>query len=220
MTVDGPSLADVADLLGAIAWPVAVLLIALVFRAPLRSLLRREDVEIKGPGGISVSAKGKEAATDALVQASTSRDEGALERAAAETGVEVAAQGVEALGRAPQILWVDDRPDNNRYEVAALTSLGMHVQLSTSTDDALDRVSTHGNFDVIVSDMGRPPDAQAGYTLLDALRRRGDRTPFVIYASSRSPEHFNAAVARGAVGCTNQPEELVEMVSNALRRSP
>ena len=112
---------------------------------------------------------------------------------------------------------MDDRPSNNRREAAALTSLGMHVSLSTSTDDALNKVATHGPFDVIISDMGRPPDMQAGYTLLDALRSRGNRTPFVIYASSRSPEHFDAAVQRGAVGCTNRPDELIDMVSNALR---
>lgn len=213
------TLGDVADLVGAIAWPLVAFGIAWIFRAPFRALLDREDVEVKGPGGISVSARGKEAATTALVQASTSKDEGSLERATAETGVEVAAQGVEALGRPPQILWVDDRPSNNRYEVAALTALGMHVQLSTSTEDALDKVSAHGGYDVVISDMGRPPDDQAGYTLLDALRRRGIRSPVVIYASSRSREHFDAAVARGALGCTNQPDELIEMVSNALRRS-
>lgn len=134
--------------------------------------------------------------------------------------MEIAAQGVEALGRPPQILWVDDRPSNNRYEAAALTSLGMHVQLSTSTDDALGKIATHGRFDVIISDMGRPPDPQAGYTLLDTLRRGGDSTPFVIYAASRSPEHFDAAVRRGAAGCTNQPDELIELVSNALRATP
>jgi len=121
------------------------------------------------------------------------------------------------LGRPPQVLWVDDRPSNNRYEVEALTSLGMHVSLSTSTDDALSKLSVHGPYDVIISDMGRPSDAQAGDTLLIAVRRRGDATPVVIYAASRSAEHFNMAVQRGAVGCTNQPDELIEMVSNALR---
>lgn len=115
------------------------------------------------------------------------------------------------------MLWVDDLPSNNRREVAALTSLGMQVSLSTSTHDALTRVATNGPFDVIISDMGRPPDKQAGYTLLDSLRSQGNRTPFVIYATSRSPEHYDQAVERGAVGCTNRPDELIDMVSNALR---
>ena len=176
-------------------------------------------MEIKGPAGFSVSARGQDAAATALVQASESKDAEPLARATAESGVEVAAQGINALGRPPQVLWIDDHPSNNRYEAAALTSLGMHVQWGTSTDEALARIAEHGRYDVIISDMGRPPDPRAGYTLLDALRRRGDRTPFVIYASSRAAKHFDEAVQRGAVGCTNQPEELIELVANALRSS-
>lgn len=211
------SIGEIADLVGAVAWPLVAVVVALLFRAPLRALLRRDQVEIKAPGGFSVSAKGQQAAASALVQASASKDGTTLTRDDAETGVEGAALGVEVLGRPPQVLWVDDRPSNNRYEVEVLTSLGMHVSLSTSTEDALHKLEANGPFDVVISDMGRPPDPQAGYTLLSALRGRGDTTPFVIYASSGSAEDFDAAVRRGAVGCTNEPQELIDMVSNALR---
>jgi CheY-like chemotaxis protein len=206
------------DLLAAVAWPLVAIVICLVFRAPLTAMLRRAD-EIKGPGGFSISAKGQDAAAKAIVEASTAKpmDGSPVSTADAASGVENAAKGVEALGRSPQVLWVDDNPSNNRREIAALTSLGMHVSLSTTTDDAVTRVATHGPFDVIISDMGRPPDTRAGYTLLDSLRSRGNRTPFVIYAASRSPEHFNEAVQHGAIGCTNRPDELIDMVSNALR---
>ena len=212
VTLDGAS-----NLIGSVAWPLVVLIIALIFRRPLTALLRREDVEIKAPGGLSVSAKSQEAATDALVEASTSKPGRPIAREDAATGVEGAALGVEALGRPPQLLWVDDRPSNNRHEVAALTSLGMHISLSTSTEDALTKLARHGAYDLIISDMSRPPDDEAGYTLLDALRRRDEPTPFLIYASSRSAEHFDQAVKRGAIGCTNRPDELVELVTNALR---
>jgi DNA-binding NarL/FixJ family response regulator len=64
--------------------------------------------------------------------------------------------------------------------------------------------------------MGRPPDARAGYTLLDKLRSAGNKTPFVIYASSRAPEHVREALKHGAIGCTNSPQELVGIVTGAL----
>lgn len=98
-----------------------------------------------------------------------------------------------------------------------LHALGMFVDLSTSTEDALAKVAARGGYDVIISDMGRPPDARAGYTLLAELRRMGVTTPFVIYACSRQREHFDESVRRGAVGCTNMPSELVELVTNAFR---
>jgi CheY-like chemotaxis protein len=115
------------------------------------------------------------------------------------------------------VLWVDDNPDNNIYERQSLEALGVRFVLSTSTDDALNKVKNQ-RFDAIISDMGRPPDRTAGYTLLDALRSSGDRTPFIIYAGSRSPEHQAESRRRGAAGCTNRATELFEMVLSALQR--
>lgn len=66
--------------------------------------------------------------------------------------------------------------------------------------------------------MGRAHDSQAGYTLLDKLRSSGDRTPFIIYASSRAPEHLAESKRRGAFGCTNRSDELFDMVLSAIAR--
>jgi len=73
---------------------------------------------------------------------------------------------------------------------------------------------------VVISDMGRPPDPRAGYTLLDVMRERHDETPFLIYAGSRSPEHVREARAHGAIGATNSPQELIGMVTQAVSRRP
>jgi PleD family two-component response regulator len=77
------------------------------------------------------------------------------------------------------ILWVDDRPSNNIYERKSLEALGVRFTLSTSTEDALEKVRTT-HFDVIISGMGRPPDPRVGYTLGPKTRRRYERpTSFV-----------------------------------------
>lgn len=94
------------------------------------------------------------------------------------------------------ILWVDDRPDNNFYEREALKRYGVDFALATSTDEAL-RILSTARFDAIISDMGRPPDNRAGYTLLQAVRAKGDNTPYFIYAGSRSQEHVAEARAPG-----------------------
>jgi CheY-like chemotaxis protein len=98
-----------------------------------------------------------------------------------------------------------------------LEALGVTFVLAKSTDEALDKLRPQ-SIDLIISDMGRPSDSQAGYTLLDKLRASGDRTPFVIYAGSRASEHRAEARRRGAIGCTNRPDELFEMVLSALGR--
>ena len=114
------------------------------------------------------------------------------------------------------VLWVDDRPENNVYERQALEQLGIRFTLSTSTEDALEKLQ-YGNYNVIISDMGRPPDMQAGYILLEEIRKRGVTTPFIIYAGSRSPEHTAETRRRGGLGNTNMPYELFEMVVDAIK---
>ncbi|MGB5972000.1 MAG: response regulator, partial [Nodosilinea sp.] len=116
------------------------------------------------------------------------------------------------------ILWVDDRPNNNIYERRALEALGISLVAATSTDEALKHLSRK-RFDVIISDMGRPPDPRAGYTLLDKLQAAGDKTPFIIYAGSRASKHVAESRQRGALGCTNNANGLFEMVLLALGRT-
>lgn len=114
-----------------------------------------------------------------------------------------------------RVLWVDDHPENNVLERQSLASLGIQAKLALSTEEALAELS-RSRFDAIISDMGRPPDKRAGYTLLDALRSENDMTPFIIYAGSRAPEHVAEAKQKGALGTTNRPDELFGMVIRAV----
>ena len=112
-------------------------------------------------------------------------------------------------------MWVDDRPDNQILERQSLEALGVSFVLAKSTDEALDKVAKQ-KFDVIISDMARPPDQHAGYTLLDQLRASGNLTPFVIYSGSNAPEHRAEARRRGALGATNRASELFSYVLAAI----
>jgi CheY-like chemotaxis protein len=160
------------------------------------------------------------AALGAAIAKNPSADEGPekiAEEAKAVAGVLAEASTPESMRRFGEatILWVDDRPANNVYERQAMEALGLRFVLSTSTEDALDKVRRQ-TFDAIISDMGRPPDGRAGYTLLDALRSQGDQTPFIIYAGSRAPEHVAESRRHGALGCTNRPQELIQLVLSAI----
>lgn len=117
-----------------------------------------------------------------------------------------------------KILWVDDCPNNNRYERAMMEELGASFALCTDTADAI-RALKSWRFDLVLSDMGRPSGADAGYVLLTEMRQSGNDTPFVIYASSNSKQHKMDAASRGASGCTNDPRELLELVFQALKRT-
>lgn len=211
-------------LLGVLAWPALCAFVLVWFGPSLKEFLSSlGEFTFKG-GGFEATAKRKQEAAAALVAASIARPDTTATPESAARNAREAASAVEQVDRrtlqrasGAWALWVDDRPDNNVYERQSLEALGVRFVLATSTDDALDKISKQ-HFDVVISDMGRPPDPRAGYTLLDRLRSAGNRTPFVIYARSSAPEHKAEAQRRGALGCTNRASELFGYVLAALNR--
>jgi len=227
MTVDDlVKLIDAATkLVAALAWPVLVGFVLIRFGPALKDFFEGlGEFSFKG-AGFEASAKRKQAeAAAALAAAAATRPEpGATPASAAREARDVAELVAEAItprvlrkaGKAT-VLWVDDRPDNNVHERQSLEAIGVSFVLALSTDEALQKVQGQ-RFDAIISDMGRPPDARAGYTLLDALRKSGNTTPFVIYAGSNAPEHKAEARRHGALGCTNRAAELFQYVVSALQ---
>ena len=113
------------------------------------------------------------------------------------------------------ILWVDDRPENNVYERQAFEAMGLRFSLALSTTEAISILSAT-KFAAIISDMGRKEGPREGYALLDQLREQGDETPLFFYASSNSKEHKKETEEHGGQGCTNNAQELFEMVTKAV----
>lgn len=124
-----------------------------------------------------------------------------------------------------RILWVDDRPDNNRLETAALAKLQIEVVAVTSTKAALDRLASDPEpFDLVLSDWQRPELhidlLSAGIHLLRELRARHLTMPVIFYHGSFDGRERNArrevAIREGAFGEAVMPDELLGLVSSAL----
>jgi CheY-like chemotaxis protein len=212
-------------LLGVLVWPVLLVFVLVKFAPAFKEFFASlSEFTFKG-GGIEATAKRKQEATAALVAAAVGRpradatpETAAIEaRKAAAAVNEVDWHTLRKVSSA-WALWVDDRPDNNINERQSLEALGIRFVLARSTDEALDRIAAQ-RFDIVISDMGRPPDPRAGYTLLDGLRASGNRVPFVIYAGSDAEEHKAEARRHGAVGSTNRASELFRLVLTALGRN-
>lgn len=210
----------VAQLVGVLIWPAVLVFFLIRFRHSLADFLGNlGEFSFKAPG-LEASAKRQQ------VEAAAALGAAIATRAPAEGAPATTTDPrdvVEALPtprsqrrlQGKRILWVDDRPENNHFERQTLEALGVRIDLSTSTEEALQKTRQR-SYDLIISDMGRPPDARAGYTLLDELRRTGDKTPFIIYAGSRAPELVEEARRHGAIGSTNMPQELIAMATKAL----
>lgn len=121
--------------------------------------------------------------------------------------------------RFPSVLWVDDSPANNVRERQSLEDiLKARFTISTSTEDALERLAkAPGQYQAVISDMSRPPDRMAGYTLLEAMRKQGINIPVIFYTSSNRPVHKEEARRRGAFGQTSSPQELLQLLAEAVR---
>lgn len=211
-------------LLGVSIWPIVLVIVLVKFSPALKEFFYGlGEFSFKG-GGFEATAKRKQAeASAALVAASVARpDAGTTPESAARNAREAAAVVADTVNArvirrasSATVLWVDDRPSNNIFERQSLEALGISFVLATSTEEALTLVSKQ-HFDAIISDMGRPPDPRAGYTLLEKLRSSGNQTPFIIYAGSNAPDHKAEARSRGAIGSTNRATELFEYVLAAL----
>lgn len=228
MSIDGfVSILDaLSKLVGVLAWPALLLFVLVRFGPALREFFASlGEFTLKG-GGLEASAKRKQAEATAALTAASAAKPGVQKtpEAAASEAREVAS--VVADFSAPRllrkaarsvVLWVDDRPENQAYERRALEALGIRVFQVASTASAFEFLNTQ-KVDVVISDMSRPPDERAGYTLLDSLRQQNDETPFIIYSGSGSAEHLRDARARGALGSTNRATELYEYVLSAIAR--
>lgn len=154
--------------------------------------------------------------------------EAAKARGGHDLDLEKTGQYARALIDAPdqkRILWVDDRPDNNRFETAALAKLQLEVVAVTSTKDALARLASDPEpFDLVLSDWQRPElhldTLSAGIHLLRQLRKRNLTVPVVFYHGSADERERSArreqALREGAFGEAVMPDELLGLVISAL----
>ena len=121
-----------------------------------------------------------------------------------------------------RVLWVDDRPDGNRLETAALAHLQIEVVAVRSTDAALQAVAADSEgFDLVISDWERPAEGpQAGLRLLQTLRAAGSAVPLVYYHATfgvaQREQRADQARAAGALGEAVLPSDLMALVLRAL----
>ncbi len=124
-----------------------------------------------------------------------------------------------------RVLWVDDRPSNNRMETAALSKLQIEVVPVIGTKEALGRLESDPEpFDLVLSDWVRPElhldTLSAGIHLLRQLRKRQIPVPVVFYHSTSSEQERDQrreqALREGAFGEAVMPDELLELVTKTL----
>jgi CheY-like chemotaxis protein len=118
-----------------------------------------------------------------------------------------------ALRTNPLFLWVDDMPDNNLVLVASLRQSGFVIVQEESTEAALQPVAP-GDFEAVVSDMGRGSNRTAGIDLIHAARQFDAKIPILTFCSRRAATGYREqALAAGA----NAISESATIIMQELR---
>jgi len=119
-----------------------------------------------------------------------------------------------------RVLWVDDYPANDEAWIVLLKAQGVVTDIAVSTEQALANLSKHDSdyYSLIVSDMDRGHDQNAGIDLLDQLKSTQlSRVPVIIYSSFNSIERSNAkAEELGAYLITSSPHQFYDAVAELL----
>jgi len=151
-------------------------------------------------------------------QQARERVDGHLREAVAKTrqqgGLDEAQQRLAHARRVhfARVLWVDDHPDNNIEENLMLTALGASVTQTLSTGAArryLDEVP----FDLLISDLGRAGDQDAGFRLLAYVAELPNAPRAIVYTLNAGDR---AARAReiGAAAVAETPGQLLAAFSS------
>jgi CheY-like chemotaxis protein len=214
-------LSAIAAFIAACVWPGIVIYLLIGFRPEIKKLLERTS-SVKTPVFEAAFATQRAEAVASLTAAATTKGT-ASDASAARDVATVVSQTVTptAMSQLPgaRVLWVDDHPENNVHERQSMEALGIQFILSTSTDDAIARLKDQ-SFDAVISDLGRGPDRNAGYTLLEEATKLRPEAPVIFYAGTRAVQERETAKQRGAFGSTNNPQELFQLVVRAIQSKP
>ncbi len=115
-------------------------------------------------------------------------------------------------------LLIEDEPETARYIVNGLKPSGVEVAQAGDGVSGLQRAE-EGGFDIIILDRMLPGDLD-GLTLLEKLRRAGNRTPVLVLSALASLDERVRGLQGGADDYLTKPFALEELLARlqALQR--
>jgi CheY-like chemotaxis protein len=169
------------------------LFVAIFFRDEFRGLLRRLV-------GFQVRATG--ISFQFLAKAVAEKEKRELPRKSGEKTLRRIAGG--------SILWVDDAPLNNRLEIRALQGRGVLVDVAVGNEEAV-VYAEREDYDLVLSDIGRPEGENVGLELPSRLRAAGLRCPIAFYVGQSTGDRTPSGDPVFTL-----PTPLFEFIADAL----
>lgn len=197
----------IIDIIPAMTWVLLATVAFFALRSELHPLLRRTK-SLSFPFGTAHFGEGIE-----LLQEAAARNGASVSPRQSRAAVGRLDHAAEALAGG-RLLWVDDLPGNNRQIVELLQRAGLTIDLALSTDEAVGMLQRHG-YDVVITDMRRGDDPQAGLRLIEELDELGIRVPTLVFTGSFDPM---LEVHPEIFAYTTDVDELVHLVIDVMER--
>jgi CheY-like chemotaxis protein len=220
-TAVAASLPEVLTSISHYLWPALATVVLLKLMPVIREVLRTRSYKIT-VGSVSVDVQTaseglQKQITDLQNQVAQIREPSAVLNRSTEVASDTPvsrASSPPPLGA--RILWVDDNPDNNVYELQTLESKGMSVTTATNTVEALKALHTEKYF-AVITDMGRLEggsyNPKAGLELVKTIRNADKEIPLYVFTTQRSvKQHRQELMQVGANAITSSSVKLLEML--------
>ena len=113
-----------------------------------------------------------------------------------------------------RILWVDDYPINNIAIKNFFENQGVHFDLALSTEEGI-KLYNKQSYDIIITDMGRGHESDAGIDLIKKLKSLNCKEPIIVYCSRRAMERYgDEAIRLGAYRVMNGVANIIALITD------
>lgn len=115
-----------------------------------------------------------------------------------------------------RVLWVDDYPINNELVMRLFEDKQISFDIAISTKQGIDLYKKKA-YDVIITDMGRGNQSDAGIDLIRELKALKCEVPIIVYASRNAIHRYgDIALSLGANRVTNGVGNIIAILSDIL----
>ena len=117
-----------------------------------------------------------------------------------------------------RVLWVDDHPSNNEAIIDFYRAQGVEFDLALNTEQALEFMGKR-EYNLIISDIGRGSERDAGIRMLREIKRHFSAVPPVFfYSSTAAVKQFGeVAEKEGALLATDYTRGLIQKITELLK---
>lgn len=113
-----------------------------------------------------------------------------------------------------RILWVDDYPVNNEAVISFFEEQNIHFDIALTTEQGL-KFYRKELYDIIITDMGRGDESNAGIKLIKKLNFLHCQIPIIVYCSRSAMRRFGKeAIELGAYSVTNGIANIASLITD------